>query len=269
MKYEINNENKFDRVDFCQTPNASGIIKPKFLVLHFTAGRGFAKTTETFMDARSKASAHLLIGREAVGFKEIRQFVPFNKKAWHAGPSKWKGLTKLNDHAIGIEFDNYGQVFLRGEFFYTWFEEKVDPEEIYHDEATDTYWHTYTSAQLEVGLDAATALVDGYGLVDVVGHSDIAPRRKTDPGPAFPMAKFQSILKGREADDETDDYITTADNLNLRTGPGIDFEVLAKLKSGTKVEVLQEQGNWWYVDVQDDENVIEEGWVHRNYLKAV
>ncbi len=105
-----------------------------------------------------KVSAHLLIRRNG----EIIQFVDFNQRAWHAGKSSYRGKERVNDFSIGIE--------LEGSDF-TPFEEK----------------------QYEVLNSVLTCLQNHYPKLNsesITGHSDIAPERKTDPGPHFDWAKI-------------------------------------------------------------------------------
>lgn len=97
-----------------------------------------------------KVSAHLLIKRDG----SIVQFVPFDKRAWHAGESSFKGRQNCNDFSIGIEL-----------------------------EGTDNL--AYEKKQYEALNKAIKAIKLHYPITDVVGHSDIAPGRKTDPGSSF------------------------------------------------------------------------------------
>jgi AmpD protein len=109
-----------------------------------------------------EVSAHLLIQRTG----ELLQFVPFAERAWHAGQSCYEGRDNCNDFSIGIELEG------------------VDDE-------------PYTDAQYAV-LSAVTAvLIAHYPAMaahKIVGHSDIAPGRKTDPGPAFDWARYRRQL---------------------------------------------------------------------------
>ena len=97
-----------------------------------------------------KVSAHILIERNG----SLIQFVPFNKCAWHAGQSNYAGRDRCNDFSIGIE--------LKGSI----------KEE-------------FTNDQYSVLNDLLDLLKKEYGDMDVVGHSEIAPDRKNDPGPYF------------------------------------------------------------------------------------
>jgi N-acetylmuramoyl-L-alanine amidase len=130
-------------------------------------------------------------------------------------------------------------------------------------------WHSYTEIQLAVAMEVATVLTDKYRLIDVIGHDDIAPARKRDPGPAFPMASFRAHVFGRDGEEEG--KYKTSTNLNIRSGPGTDYETLqgSPLSMGTEVIVLDNVGNWRFVDVLDVDNDVAdlEGWVHGRYLK--
>lgn len=108
-------------------------------------------------------SAHLLIKRTG----EVVQFVPFTKRAWHAGQSYFQGQTHCNDFSIGIEL-----------------------------EGTDT--EPYTESQYQQLVDVLRLLMRAYPAIQrerIVGHCDIAPGRKTDPGPSFEWAKVDCLLK--------------------------------------------------------------------------
>jgi N-acetylmuramoyl-L-alanine amidase len=118
-------------------------------------------------------------------------------------------------------------------------------------------------------MDIATLLVKTYNLKDVVGHEDIAPIRKSDPGPAFPMSSFRSRAMGRN--DNTLDEFITSDELNIRSGPGTIFNTITQpLPKGTKVLLLKTEGNWSFVDVQETVHGIMdlEGWVSSKFLRT-
>ncbi|HEY4128017.1 MAG TPA: 1,6-anhydro-N-acetylmuramyl-L-alanine amidase AmpD [Gammaproteobacteria bacterium] len=109
-----------------------------------------------------KVAAHLLVRRDG----SLVQFVPFHKRAWHAGASNYQGRDACNDFSIGIEIEG--------------------------DESTP-----YAAAQYPALACVSAALIQAYpGITTarIVGHSDIAPGRKTDPGPAFDWARYRDIL---------------------------------------------------------------------------
>ena len=87
-------------------------------------------------------------------------------------------------------------------------------------------------------------LVSTYQLLDIVGHEDIAPFRKTDPGPAFPMENFKSMVLGRQ-DDAADIFKVNTDDTNLRSGAGNNFPILGKLKKETDRTVDEQSSLSW------------------------
>ena len=109
-----------------------------------------------------RVSAHCLIKRDG----SIVQYVSFNDKAWHAGISSYQGREKCNDFSIGIEL-----------------------------EGTDVI--PYTKAQYQQLSALSKCLLDTYPEIknNIVGHSDIAPGRKTDPGEVFNWQLFQALLQ--------------------------------------------------------------------------
>jgi AmpD protein len=112
--------------------------------------------------AHVKVSAHFLVRRDGA----LVQFVGCNDRAWHAGVSSWKGREGCNDFSIGIELEGTDDV-------------------------------PYAAAQYTVLARLARALRRTYPIADIVGHSDIAPKRKTDPGPAFDWPRLRRLLAPR------------------------------------------------------------------------
>ncbi len=92
-------------VPFRRSPNVGGTCRPRFLVMHFTAG-GYDGAVSWLCNPAAKASAHLVVGEAG----EVTQLVPFDRTAWHAGRSEWAGVTGLNPVSIGIELANYGEL---------------------------------------------------------------------------------------------------------------------------------------------------------------
>ncbi|MDA8094221.1 MAG: 1,6-anhydro-N-acetylmuramyl-L-alanine amidase AmpD [Betaproteobacteria bacterium] len=108
-----------------------------------------------------RVSAHFFVRRTG----ELIQFVPATRRAWHAGVSEWRGRIRCNDFSVGIEL-----------------------------EGTDT--QPFTDAQYDMLARITQALTHAYPIQDVVGHSDIAPTRKTDPGPFFDWGRLRQSLAG-------------------------------------------------------------------------
>lgn len=147
------------RVDYRPSPNRGGIITPQYIIIHYTAAKTANSAINWMLSKTAQVSAHLHIARDG----SVVQLVPFNIKAWHAGLSAWNGLTGLNSYSIGIELQN---------------DSKED----------------YTPIQIDVAKDVSRLLVTQYNLKDILGHSDISPGRKVDPGDKFPMQLFKSAV---------------------------------------------------------------------------
>ena len=117
--------------------------------------------------AAARLSAHALVRRDGA----IVQYVPFGERAWHAGASQYRGRSTCNDFSVGVEL-----------------------------EGTDDT--PYTEAQYQQLAALAAALLAAYASLSaehIVGHSDIAPGRKTDPGAAFDWPRFRALLSERLA----------------------------------------------------------------------
>ncbi|MEM9930985.1 MAG: N-acetylmuramoyl-L-alanine amidase [Bacteroidota bacterium] len=259
-------------VTYRASPNRGSKLTPQYLVMHYTAGRDAASSISWLTNPASRASAHLVIGRDG----EITQLVPFNRKAWHAGRSEWNGLVGLNHHAIGIELDNAGRLTRRASGWYTWFGHLYPEGEVveatHKNEDEPAGWHTFPEVQLLTAIGAASAIMQHYELLDVVGHDDVSPIRKSDPGPAFPMTSFRSRVIGRNEEDELK-FVTTG-NLNIRYGPGVSFDTLpgSPLPEGTQVLVLHSNSGWQYVEVLEElehEGCGLRGWVSGRFLERV
>lgn len=109
-----------------------------------------------------EVSAHLLIRRDG----EVVQFVPLDRRAWHAGASCFEGRERCNDYSIGIELEGSDQ-------------------------------QPFTEAQYAALVRVSQAILARYPDIDmtrITGHSDIAPGRKTDPGPHFDWPRFRQAL---------------------------------------------------------------------------
>lgn len=192
---------------FQQTPNHGGKLhEPKYIVVHYTAGRSAAASARWLCDPKAKASAHLVIGRDG----SLIQLANFNVVTWHAGQSEWQGLHGLNNYAIGLELDNAGMLakvngrwrsLALGQDY-----ANADVVELPHKNGGPVRgWMLYSQAQLAMLEDICRELVAAYPtIVDVIGHDDIAgpqvrtsPHVKWDPGPAMPLDVIRSKVFGR------------------------------------------------------------------------
>jgi AmpD protein len=112
--------------------------------------------------AHLRVSAHLLIRRDG----KLIQYVPLTRRAWHAGPSCFRGREQCNDFSIGIELEGADDV-------------------------------PYADRQYQVLRETIKAVIRRYPSITphrIAGHSDIAPGRKTDPGPAFEWGRLSGLV---------------------------------------------------------------------------
>ena len=265
-------------VPFEQTPNGSGTLsggKPRFLVIHYTAGATRSGAVNWFKNSDANASAHLVIGHDG----SITQMQTFDRVCWHAGKSRWKNVKGLNSHSVGIEIANWGKLKKSASGgWLSWTGAPVSSDRVILDEHKHSPgqvfgWETYDDAQFMATVQAAQAIVKEYGIsvIDVVGHDDISPIRKVDPGPAFGMDSFRAKVFGRDEDDWNDLLFKVVSNsgLNMRVGPGTEHTTIKNLPDKTVVHVIQNTGNWWLVAevVDGDDDVT--GFVHRHWLQPV
>lgn len=259
---------------FIASPNYSRgkTLQPDYIIIHYTAGSSADASIRWLCNSQANASAHIVIGRDG----EITQLVNFNKVAWHAGRSSWDDKNYLNSYSIGIELDNAGVLRKQGDQWVTWFGKAIDESEVmvatHKNRSEEAGWHTYTSAQIEACRELCSALCAKYPIKEILGHDDIAPQRKTDPGPAFPLSNIQGIAVGRNTEIEEQNLpikVTTA-TLNIRTGPGTHHNKLEEgpLPVDTSVLVIEKYNNWQYVEVLDEVNgnADIQGWVYGAYL---
>jgi AmpD protein len=111
-----------------------------------------------------RVSSHFLVRRDG----SLMQYVPCAMRAWHAGASHWKGRDRCNDFSVGIELEGADDV-------------------------------PYAEPQYDTLAALLRALFARYGALDVAGHSDIAPGRKTDPGPWFDWPRLREAIAPRRA----------------------------------------------------------------------
>lgn len=263
-----------DGVDYIEAASHGGIITPKFLVMHYTAGWTAKGAIDLFKSGSRKTSAHLILERDGT----LTQMLPFNVKGHHVGTSYWRGYAGLNSHSIGIEIVNYGDAPL-------WESEQVvdrrgrpvaeeysnpgdwiiSDHQLYG--GPRRRWQKFTQVQFDI-LDILTPLlVETYNLREIVGHEEVAtpPGRKPDPGPAFPLSYYKQFADYANADSEGR-YVVTTDDLNCRGGPGTNFAILRKFKSGDAVKGIKSNGDGWVLVEWNDTNIRKRGWVYESYL---
>ncbi len=134
------------------------------IVLHYTGMDSGQAALDRLRDPGAEVSAHYLIDEDGT----IHRLVDEDKRAWHAGASHWRGITDINSASIAIELVNPGHEFGYREF---------------------------TEAQIEALIPLMQEIKERYGITrgNIVGHSDVAPTRKQDPGEWFPWGKLARL----------------------------------------------------------------------------
>lgn len=167
------------------SPNSSGALRdPLYLVIHSTISGSFEGSRDWMLDKKSKVSAHELIGREG----EFAQLVPYDKCAWHCGPSSWKGKYALNSCSIGLELVSWGPLTQTADGFKSaLYGTPVTSGEVFLGAPSGSlyqWWQGYTPEQLfKLEERIVTLFAQFPSLKEVVGHRDISPGRKQDPWP--------------------------------------------------------------------------------------
>lgn len=141
-------------------PRPSG-ISPDLIILHYTDLTSVSEALTRLCDAELKVSAHFLISKDGL----LYQLVDPVHRAWHAGVSSWQGESDINSRSIGIELDNFGHQF--------------GPE-------------PFPPAQINTLVKLLDELTKTYEISPhrILGHSDVAPLRKKDPGELFPWLEL-------------------------------------------------------------------------------
>ena len=154
-----------DGMTDCPSPNFDERKLPvSMLVLHYTGMEDGDAAVERLRNPESKVSCHYLVHEDG----RVLRMVPEDKRAWHAGRSWWRGVMDVNSASIGIEIVNPGH-----EFGYRPFSEE----------------------QMDVLVPLVADIVKRHDIprANVVGHSDVAPARKEDPGELFDWARLAKV----------------------------------------------------------------------------
>ncbi len=160
------------KIKLLNSPNYSRNSRPKksikFIIIHYTGMQSEIESINRLINKNSKVSCHYLINRKGT----IMQMVKENKIAWHAGVSKWKNIKNLNKNSIGIELVNKGHFF---------------------------GYENYSNLQINSLIKLCSKLKKKYNIhkENFLGHSDIAPYRKIDPGEKFPWKKLSNYKFGK------------------------------------------------------------------------
>lgn len=248
---------------------------PRIAVIHFTGG-GTAMSSANWFADRSRppasgSSAHIVIDRDG----SIVQCVALDRVAWHAGRSSWRGVVGLNGHSIGIELANYGNLRAIGGAWAGPGDRVVaNPLLAVHRNGNPDGsrhpigWEPFPAAQIDATVELM-ALLAARGVTEVVGHDDIAPVRKCDPGPAWNMAAFRErVFGGRRDDGDNVKVVLPAAGLFLRSGPDVSHPKVrdTAFPRGTQVRPLRRDGDWLEVSVLQNGAPVATGWMRGNYL---
>lgn len=238
------------------------------IVIHYTAGKS-AETSTNFLCGEVQASAHLVIGRKG----EIYQLVPFDTVAWHAGRSHYGNKSGYNQYSIGVEIDNAGWLEKAGTEYIAWFGGRYLENNViqatHRNETKPRYWHVYTPEQIEACRQICELLIknNNYNITTILGHEEIAPGRKQDPGPAFPLDRLRTnlLFQNRSDSDTSEDIkgkVVNTDFLNIREQAGVEYKKLAQpLRKNTEVVIKDELGGWYKVETKIT------GWVSKGYIE--
>jgi len=163
--------------EFIGTVNFN-VRKPNYVIIHFTAQDSVVETLKTFVRAKTQVSAHYVIARDGKVYHMLNDYL----RAWHAGVSKWGSISDMNSCSIGIELDNNGN-------------------------------EPFAKEQINSLLILLARLKKLYSIpiTNFLGHQDIAPGRKPDPGPYFPWQVLAQHGFGYWSDDVLEVPPTTFD----------------------------------------------------------
>ena len=168
----------------------------RFLILHYTGMQSARVSLKRLKNPKSKVSCHYFIERNGKACRMVED----NKTAWHAGNSKWKHFNNLNKYSIGIEIQNKGH---------------------------HINYQNFTKKQIKTLIQLIKKLQSKYKIKkeNVLGHSDIAPLRKLDPGEKFPW----KLLSKKGAANWYRKYKHKKLNYDLKTRRKIFFKNIYKI----------------------------------------
>jgi len=175
----------------------------RVVVLHFTTADFQDSLDILTRDSSRPVSSHYLIpepGDPSYVGKELKPYVLVNeeRRAWHAGVSYWAGKTSLNDMSVGIELVN--RAYCHNP------EVPGSTEAIDEEPAQICFYPDFADEQLEILVDVLAGILERHTEVKpthIIGHGDITPQRKVDPGPRFPWQRLYQRGYGAWYDDQT------------------------------------------------------------------
>lgn len=270
---------------------SSSRITPKFIVYHYTAGISEKGDLYTLAKSSRSVSCQLLIKRDGT----VIQMGGFNRRMWHAGPSRSNGYSDLNSHSVGIEICNAGYFRKKDNGMYEhWTGKQYSGDSIIAGDdgkaigkglpikewehakhpvvgSSMNAWEPYTDEQLAALDEITDALRDHYPTIKWgVSHEEIDMRGwKSDPGPAFPMRRYTKIIEDRgDGFGEHDDgeaLWNSIVNLNVRSSPNMGDNIVTTLSPNDDVVVLETHRGWLLVTGID--NYEKSGWVYSKYME--
>jgi len=145
---------------FLRSPNFKASKKTrnvKFLIIHYTGMKNFQSAVDRLKDPKYEVSSHYLISRSG----KVLELVKPHDIAWHSGVSAWRGIKNINKNSVGIELENKGHDFV---------------------------YQKFSKVQIKNLIILLKKLKKKFQIknINIIGHSDVAPSRKKDPGEKFP-----------------------------------------------------------------------------------
>jgi N-acetyl-anhydromuramyl-L-alanine amidase AmpD len=197
-------------ISACTAQNQVVVVKSenqdtrvRVVVIHFTTSNFQNSLNTLTRDSSKPVSSHYLVpepGDPSYSDTDLKLYslVPEQGRAWHAGSSYWAGKTSLNDMSVGIELVN--QTYCHSS------DTPVTPEDIGLEPASICFYKDFDDSQLEMLTDLLKGILERHTEVKpthIVGHADITPQRKIDPGPRFPWQRLYRLGYGAWYDDDT------------------------------------------------------------------